>query len=576
MKVARVRDARRWDLNGLRASWIATALVVAIAAALYRATVHPGVGPYLDSIEYQITTLVMGVSHPPGYPLFTALGRLFIELIPTGNPAFRLNLFCAACSMVTVALVQRITYRLTRRTLLSLFGALSLAVAVRFWYQATYTELYPLNGAFIAATTLALVAWIQTRRPLFYFLSVALYALNFGVNVPAIVLLPMWLWSVVSTDHRMLTRPRNLALTALIVLLAAGQYLYVPLRAFQRPPFCNYCPESWAGVPDFLLGREWWGIAFGVQPRYYLQRWADSGYQLMLQFWPLGVLLGGVGLWHLVRERTRLGLLFLLGLAGEWVFVVTYDVVDWADFMHPVYILYAPLIAVGLGAIWDWLAERVRPSAAPRRATALTALARGIERVPGLRRLAPAATRVERRGWFSVLGRGLILGLTALAVAGLLVATAINNYPLVDQSDNTAWHAWARDLLDRMEPGAWVLTPPTPTDGFIQTWALRFVSWSENRVPELSIVYLPGFDPPGPPPGYLRWEEAAPHLSEHPLYVIELDDERLEDYALLPIERGDGWIIGYRVVGERTPEGEIVPWVPAEEWEVIQGEMISP
>lgn len=575
MKLPRARIARPWNINHVGASWIATALVTIVVAALYRATVHPGVGPYLDSIEYQITTLVLGVSHPPGYPLFTALGRLFVELLPIGNPAYRLNIFCAVCSVVTVALVQRITYRLTRRTLLSLFGALSLAVAVRFWYQASYTELYPLNGVFIAATTLALLIWMETRRPVFYFLSVALYALNFGVNVPAIVLLPMWLWAVLSTDHRMLTRLRNLGLTALIVLLAASQYLYVPLRAFQRPPFCNYCPASWAEVPDFLLGREWWGIAFGVQPRYYLQRWADSGYQLMLQFWPLGVLLGGVGLWRLVRKRTRQGILFLLGLAGEWIFVVTYDVVDWADFMHPIYVLYAPLIAVGLGAVWDWLSETTRPSAAPRRAVTLTALSRGLDRLPGLRRLAPTVARASQRGWRRVLGRGLLLGFTALGVVGLLVATGVNNYPLVDQSENTAWHAWARDLLDRMEPGAWVLTPPTPTDGFIQTWALRFVSWSENRVPGMSIVYLPGLDPPGPSPGYLRWEEAAPHLSEHPLYVVELDDERLEDYALLPVERDDGWVIGYRVVGQQTPEG-IIPWVADAEWQAIQEYLILP
>ncbi len=530
--------SKGWHLNGRRMSWVAAAVAAAVAALLYVRTVHPGVGPYLDSIEYQITTLVLGVSHPPGYPLYTWLGRLFVTLVPLRNPAYRLHLFSVVCSTATVVLVQRITYRLTRSVPLSLFGALSLAVAVRFWYQATYAELYPLNGTFIAATTLALLAWMQTRRPALYFLSVTLYALNFGVNAPAIVLLPLWLWAVLSTDRRMLTRPRYLTLTALIVLAAAAQYLYVPLRAFQHPPFCNYCPADWTAVPAFLSGREWWGIAFGVQSRYWLQRWADSGYQLMLQFWPIGVLLGGIGLWNLLRKRTQLGMLFLLGLVGEWFFVVTYDVVDWADFMHPVYVLYAPLVAVGLGEVWEWLAERMG-------------------QWPKWRRFAA-------------------LGLIALATVGLLVATAVNNYPLVDQSQQTEWHGWARDLLERMEPEAWVLTPPTPTDGFVHSWALRFVSWAENRVPDMTIVYLPGLEPPGPPPGYLRWEEAEPHLAAHPLYVIELNDERLHDYALLPILRDDGWIIGYRIIGQRTADGEVVPWVEAEEWSRIQGRVILP
>ena len=505
---------------------------------LYFQTVHPGVGPYLDSVQYQITTLVLGVSHPPGYPMYTWLGRLFITLVPLSNPAYRLNLFSAACSVVTVVLIQRLTYRLTRKTLLSLFGALSLALAVRFWYQANYAELYPLNSTFVAATALALVSWIQTRKPVYYFLSAALYALSFGVNAPAIVLLPMWLWAVLRTDHRMLTQPRNLALTGLIVLVAASQYLYIPLRAFQNPPFCNYCPQSWDQVPGFLSGQEWWGIAFGVLPRYWLQRWADSGYQLMLQFWPVGVMLGALGLWNLVRKRIQIGVTFLLGLAGEWLFVVTYDVVDWSDFMHPIYVLFGPLLAVGLGEVWEWMASHTEH-------------------------------------WGTV-GRRALSGLMAVVVIGLLVATGFNNYPLVDMSQQTAWHGWARDLLDQIEPGSWVLTPPTPTDGFVLSWALRFVSWAENRVPDLVIVYLPGLDPPGPQPGYLDWEEAEPHLSEHPLYVIELNDDRLKEYILLPILRYDDWPLGYRVVGQRLPGEDVILWVDAEEWAEIQDQVIYP
>ena len=43
----------------------------------------------------------------------------------------------------------------------------------------------------------------------------------------------------------------------LIVLVAAAQYLYVPLRAFADPPpqFCNFCPTTWREVPDFLTGK---------------------------------------------------------------------------------------------------------------------------------------------------------------------------------------------------------------------------------------------------------------------------------------------------------------------------------
>ncbi len=530
-----------------RSLWITGGLLAAFSGILYYLTLHPGVGPYLDSIQYQIVTLVLGVSHPPGYPLYTWVGALFVHglplgnLVPFGNPAFRLNLLSAVASAVTVVLVHRISYRLTRSVTAATLGALALALAVRFWYQATYAELYPLYNALVAGAWLALLSFMDTRSRKAYFAAVALYALAFGVNVPAIVLLPMWLWAVLSTDHRMVLRPKTLAISAGIVLLVALQYLWVPLRAFADPPveFCNFCPQTWSGVLDFWSGRRWWGISFGLPVRYWLQRWADSGYQLMLQFWPIGVMTGGVGVLALLRRKTRVAITGLLGLAGTWFFVSTYAVVDWADFMTPVYVFFAPLIAVGLHTGWEWL--RVQVGA-------------------------------WRPRWVPVT-RAAGLALTGLAL--LLVMR--NNFPIADQSHKTDWHAWACDLLPRFEDGAWLLTPPTDTDGFVQTWVLRYISWAEEIHPEMTVVYVPdgSFEPPGPAPYYLTWQEAEPVLSEHPVYLIELNDPRVDRWALLPIRRYDDWIIGYRVVGERIGE-EIVPWVDAALWEEMQDEVMLP
>ena len=336
------RNTQRW-------LWITGIPSALLAGFLYYRTLHPGVGPYLDSIQYQIVTWVMGVSHPPGIRCSPGLA-LFVHLLPFGNPAFRLNLLSAVTSAVTVLLIQRVNYRLTRSVAISTLGALLLACAVRFWYQATYTELYPLYNTLVAAKWLALLAFMETKQPRYYFASAAIYALSFGVNAPAIVLLPMWLWAVLSTDHRMLTRPKNFTLTVLIVLVAAAQYIYVPLRAFANPPakFCNFCPTTWGEVPDFLTGKRWWGISFGQPTKYWLQRWADSGYQLMLQFWPIGIMAGGLGLWALLKRQTRIAIACLLGLAGVWFFVSTYAVVDWDDFMTPVYVFFAPLIMAGI------------------------------------------------------------------------------------------------------------------------------------------------------------------------------------------------------------------------------------
>ncbi len=538
-------STKLWYSN--RAAWAASIIAAAVAFYHYVRTVHPGVGPalFLDSVEYQTAVAVMGISHPPGYPLYLFLGKLF-SYIPWGerlahfgdNPAWRLNMMSVVFSSITVLLMGRLIYRLTRSGVITLFGALTLAGAVRFWYQASYTELYPVYTTMVVATFLLLMAWMETRKPWLYYASAAVYALSFGVNAPAIVLLPAWLWAVLVTDHRMLTRPKSFGRTAVIVILAASQYLYIPIRALVAGPpiICNYCPQTWSELPAFLSGQEWWGISFGLDRQFWLQRWADSGYQLMLQFWPVGVMLGGIGLWDMLKNRWRQGGTFLLGLAGTWYFVVSYDVVDWSDFMTPVYVLFVPLIAVGMAVVWQWLAEKAA-------------------------------------NWQQPVYAALLV---VMLVSPVVFFTAVfrNNAPIVNQSGNMIWHWWARDFLKQMEPDAWVLTPMTATDGFVPSWMLHYVALTEGR-PDVQMVYTPGLDTPGPAPDYHRWEDAEPELAQHPVYAIERNDERMIRYVLLPILREDGSTLGYQVVGERDGE-TVTRWVSDARWAEIEPLLVFP
>jgi hypothetical protein len=228
-----------------------------------------------------------------------------------------------------------------------------------------------------------------------------------------------------------------------------------------------------------------------------------------------------------------------LGLAGTWFFVSTYAVVDWSDFMTPVFVFFAPLIGAGLHEAWRWMRSSV------------------------------AGWRLSWVPWL----RAVML----LCLGGALLLVLRNNRPIADQSQKVEWHAWARDLLPQLEDDAWLLTPPTATDGFVQTWVLRYISWAEDLHPELTVVYVPdgSFDPPGPEPYYLAWTAAEPDLREHPVYLIELNDPRVGDWVLQPIRRYDDWVIGYRVVGERAGD-EVVPWVSADLWAEIRDDLVMP
>jgi hypothetical protein len=81
-----------------RGSWPlarpAPALVALAAFLLYVVTLHPGL-PAGDSGELITVVATGGVAHPPGYPLYTLLGRLWLVLVPFGSAAWRMNLLSA-------------------------------------------------------------------------------------------------------------------------------------------------------------------------------------------------------------------------------------------------------------------------------------------------------------------------------------------------------------------------------------------------------------------------------------------------------------------------------------------------
>jgi uncharacterized protein YbdZ (MbtH family) len=49
----------------------------------------------------------------------------------------------------------------------------------------------------------------------------------------------------------------------------------------------------------------------------------------------------------------------------------------------------------------------------------------------------------------------------------------------------------------------------------------------------------------------------------------------VQQYALWPVLRDDGWPVGWQIVGERTDAG-VNPWISAEKYAEIESELIFP
>src|SRR5437867_8676283 len=80
----------------------AAGLALLAGLGLYGLTCAPGVQGG-DSGEFQFVAYILGIPHPPGYPLYALVGRLWTLVLPFGEVAYRMNLLSAVFAAATLA-----------------------------------------------------------------------------------------------------------------------------------------------------------------------------------------------------------------------------------------------------------------------------------------------------------------------------------------------------------------------------------------------------------------------------------------------------------------------------------------
>lgn len=130
-------------------------IIVALVAlfVVYRHTAPPGLTWQhggVDGGELALASARLGVAHPPGYPLFTALGGLFIRLLLSFTPIVRLQIMSHLLACVTVLAVGYAgwliasRWQLPRPALTGWLAAAGLGLNRLFWSQAIIVEVYML------------------------------------------------------------------------------------------------------------------------------------------------------------------------------------------------------------------------------------------------------------------------------------------------------------------------------------------------------------------------------------------------------------------------------------------------
>ena len=229
------------------------ALPVTLATfLLYLTTLHPTL-PAGDSGELIAVAHQLGIAHPPGYPIYTLLGHVWITLLAFADPAWAMNLFSAIAQALACGLLTAATARLTRDATAAITAGALWAVTAPVWKMAVVAEVFALNSLLAAILLVAFVALIRggTRAP-YTVICLLCGALLAHHHTLVLLAAPVFVTSVVVARHRI--SAKELATRALAAgLLGASPVLLMPLIARTEPTLAWGDPTTLTGLLHHLL-----------------------------------------------------------------------------------------------------------------------------------------------------------------------------------------------------------------------------------------------------------------------------------------------------------------------------------
>ncbi|NLD74623.1 MAG: DUF2723 domain-containing protein, partial [Chloroflexi bacterium] len=325
------------------------ALAVGGGLLLYGSTVSPGLLP-ADSGEFQLVATVLGIAHPPGYPLYTMVGRLATLLVPLGDPALRLNLLSVLLSALTLGVVAHTVRRRTGSAAAALVAAGALGFSATFWAQATTANIRALTGLFVALLVALALRWGEERSPRLLWILAGVFGLAVGHHSSLAPLgLPLAGY-VLWREPTLLRRPRRWVAPLAALAASFAVLLYLPVRSLWGAPFDPEPIRSLADMAQHVLALGFRGDMFYFRTLPALAARTAVWAQIMRLEFGLPLLVAAGLAAVAVARRDRRAALLVGGILGvNTVLAVTYRAPQTVEYLLPSYVALAVLLGEGLG-----------------------------------------------------------------------------------------------------------------------------------------------------------------------------------------------------------------------------------
>ena len=448
---------------------LAFALAVVGPLALYAWTM-PRTVVLEDDGLFLMVGGTLGVAHPPGYPLYTWICHMFMQ-VPFGTPALLGHLSSAVLGALACGMVYACARQLEASKVPAVIAAWLFGASEHMWSQAIIAEVYTLNAFFFFAVYALLLyaarqpdqgsrteplksSLPQTRG--FWFATASVFGLSLANHWPLMVLAaPGLLVAALPAWRAILYRWQWIL--AGFLLNATWPYAWMVWRS-QQDLLINFygsvrsLQEFW-----FYIGRQGYSQidtspSAGWEDRFQFLQWI--GAEFALQLTVPGFILAGLGLWALLRRRQLVAVgSGLLVLVGNSVVLIALLAFEFNQINISIFRPYS-LICYGLIALW---------------------FAVGVQFI--LDRTFSPSARWPRAAVPAV----------ALAGAGLVVFSIQAHWRSNDRSEDVFAQEYAREILDNLPENAVLFTLGDADSG-----PLGYYHFVEKQRPDITLLNTQG------------------------------------------------------------------------------------
>lgn len=171
-----------------------------------------------------------GISHPPGYPLYTFLSAILSNMLPFGTIAWRVGLMSSIPMAMSLYFLWKSAWQLTKNLIWSSIGVILYGTLFPVWLHAADQEVFGLFSLFSAVLLYLSLMWFEEKKVW------QLYALSFFFGLAFthhhLIVLPLFSFLVIVYQYRnqyIGQIRKNWLYCALLFFLGLIPYIYAPI-----------------------------------------------------------------------------------------------------------------------------------------------------------------------------------------------------------------------------------------------------------------------------------------------------------------------------------------------------------